>query len=439
MPIHQLLSFFTFIILLSACQSSQYLSKKDTKTIDERLRTGVLSDHFQGLVVYDPQAEKVVYSHKGDKLFTPASNAKILTLRAALEHLPDSMPLYEQLNDGRSIYLRGTGNPALFHPDFYTYYEVASLQLMLRGFDSVFIYNPNIGPERFGSGWAWDDYSYYYQPEKSAFPIYGNSLFVEWDSLQNEIKLEPEYLAQFSRIQLGGGEGIKLDRGEFINDFTVRVGAKTKHETRVSIPFTVEPYLIIRLWQDKMDRVFRNRYEAPRGRWEPKGFVPVDTILRKMMWDSDNFLAEQTLLMVGKQRSDTMQTAAAIRSLLTDSANIRWVDGSGLSRYNLFTPNYIISELEKIYSTHGLNGVMQYFPANGKSGTLKKRYTEKLKPGTIYAKTGTLSNNYNISGYIKTSSGKWYIFSYMHNHFLDSSVEIQSDIEEVLYQIQKTL
>lgn len=439
MQINQLLSFLLFSILLSACQSSQYLSKKEAKTIDEHLRKHALSDHFQGLVVYDPEAEKVVYNHQGDKLFTPASNVKILTLRAALEHLPDSLPLYEQLNDGRSVYLKGTGNPALFHPEFYTYYQVASLQLMLRGFDSVFIYNPEVAPERFGAGWAWDDYSHYYQPEKSAFPIYGNSLFVEWDSVRREIKLEPEYLAQFSRIRLGGGEGMELDRGEFINDFKVNVGAQTRHETKRSIPFTVEPYLISRLWEDKMDRVFKHRYEAPRGRWEPKGFIRMDTMLRKMMWESDNFLAEQILLMVGREISDTMQTVAAIRALKADSANIRWVDGSGLSRYNLLTPNYIISELEQIFTTQGIVGVRQYFPANGKSGTLKKRYTEKLNPGSIYAKTGTLSNHYNISGYIKSSSGKWYLFSFMHNHFLGSSADLQSDIEEVLYQIQKTL
>lgn len=438
MKISQLLFGLTLLLFLSACHSSQYFSKNEVKELEHRLQRAPLGDHFQGLVIYDPATAEFVYDYQGDKLFTPASNTKIVTLRAALEHLADSLPLYEQLNAGRSMYIRGTGHPALLHPDFDTYWQEASLQLMMRGFDSLFLYYPEVEPDRFGSGWAWDDYPHYYQAERSTFPIYGNALHVEWDSLRSEIKLEPDHLAQFSRIRLGKGTKIKTDRGEFINEFDIRVGAQAPHETRVSIPFLVEPYLLSRLWEDKMDRLFFNRYEAPRGQWTPQGKFPTDTLLRKMMWESDNFLAEQILLMVGRTLTDSMQTPVAINALVSDSAQIRWVDGSGLSRYNLFSPKYLVGELERIQKLMGWDGIQSYFPANGQQGTLKNRYKRSKEP-YIYAKTGTLSNNYNLSGYIKGASGKWYIFSYMHNHFLSAPEDLQEDIEKVLYHLHQTL
>ena len=438
MKIFNVLSALALLIFLSACNSNQYLTKGEKKSIEQELSAATLKDHFQGLLIYDLEGREVVYDYEGDKLFTPASNTKILTLAAAIEHLPDSLPLYEQLNAGRSIYLRGTGHPALFHPDFDTYWQEASLQLMLRGFDSLFLYHDDPKPERFGPGWAWDDYPHYYQAEKSDFPVFGNAMYVEWDSLRSEIKVFPDHLAQFSKIRLGKGTEIDLKRDEFINEFDIRVGIQTPHETRSSIPFLMEPYLISRLWEAKMNRLFFNRYEAPSGKWIPKGDFPLDTLLRKMMWESDNYLAEQILLMVGKKLTDTLKTEAAINALISDTTQIRWVDGSGLSRYNLLSPKYLVSKLEEIQSAVGWEGVYQYFPANGQKGTLKNRYT-KLKQPYIYAKTGTLSNNYNLSGYIRGQSGKWYIFSYMHNHFLGSPSTIQEDIEKVLLLVHQTL
>lgn len=424
-------------ILFSACQSGSVLSKKEQGELASAMEVPALGQHFQGLVVYDPGTKEVVYEHNGDHLFTPTSNIKILTLRAALENLPDSMPLYEQLNAGRSMYLRGTGHPAFFHPDFDATLHEGQLTLMVRGFDSLFLLAPKVSPRRFGSGWAWDDYSYSYQTERSALPLFGNSLFVEWDSMRSEILIHPDYLAQYSNIRLGKGKKIEVKREEYINEFQIRVGAQSPHETRVASPYFIEPYVQTRLLEEALKQPFRQRYSAPAGRWIKQGFFPMDTVLRKMMWESDNFLAEQILLMVARELTDSLNTAAGIRATRRDSGQIRWVDGSGLSRYNLVTPNYLVGELDRIQSLIGWEGVQDYFPINGRRGTLKDRY--ETFDGIIYAKTGSLSNNYNLSGYLKSKSGKWYIFSYMHNHFIGEADELDEDIERVLYYLHSKL
>ena len=68
--------------------------------------------------------------------------------------------------------------------------------------------------------------------------------------------------------------------------------------------------------------------------------VPTDSLLKIMMRRSDNFFAEQVLLMGAQQLLGKMDDAAFIDSLLKNDfaglpQKMRWVDGSGLSRYNL--------------------------------------------------------------------------------------------------------
>ncbi|MCB0459345.1 MAG: D-alanyl-D-alanine carboxypeptidase, partial [Flavobacteriaceae bacterium] len=52
-----------------------------------------------------------------------------------------------------------------------------------------------------------------------------------------------------------------------------------------------------------------------------------------------------------------------------------------------------------------------------------------------YAKSGTLSNNYNLSGYIVTKRGNVFIFSYMNNHYVIPLSEVKKEIEETLLTI----
>ena len=72
-------------------------------------------------------------------------------------------------------------------------------------------------------------------------------------------------------------------------------------------------------------------------------------------------------------------------------------------------------------------------PAGGKSGTLKN-YFANNKP-YIYAKTGTLSNNFNLSGYLITKKGKVLIFSLMNNHFKSGSSDRKKEMEKFLKQL----
>ena len=149
--------------------------------------------------------------------------------------------------------------------------------------------------------------------------------------------------------------------------------------------------------------------------------VPSDLLYEEMMQASDNFISEQILLMCASTTFDTLNTKKiinhAIKNLMSDSPDKPiWRDGSGLSRYNLFTPQTMIYLLNKIHTSIPEERIFEIFPTGKTSGTIKNWYAPY-----VHAKTGTLSNKHCLSGYIETKKGKTLIFSFMHNNYITSS------------------
>src|SRR4029077_9774175 len=97
-----------------------------------------------------------------------------------------------------------------------------------------------------------------------------------------------------------------------------------------------------------------------------------------MMYRSDNFFAEQTLLMVSRQQLGIMKDEIIIDTLLNGvladlPQKPSWVDGSGLSRFNLFTPKDFVFLLSKFKNEFGMERMKTILPTGGK-GTLKNYY-----------------------------------------------------------------
>ena len=113
----------------------------------------------------------------------------------------------------------------------------------------------------------------------------------------------------------------------------------------------------------------------------------------------------------------------------------KWVDGSGLSRYNLFTPRSIVKLLEKMYREFPEERLFSLLAVGGKSGTLKNSFNNEENP-YIFAKTGSMSGVYNLSGYLKTKKGQTILFSFMNNNF-NTSVSMQrKEVEKILKQVR---
>jgi len=166
---------------------------------------------------------------------------------------------------------------------------------------------------------------------------------------------------------------------------------------------------------------------------------PVDSVLKPMMHVSDNFFAEQSLLMVSNKMLGIMNDEKIIDTLLkTDFKDLpqkpRWADGSGLSRYNLFSPRDLVMILDKMRSEFGMERI-KVILATGGEGTISNYY--KSDSTYIYGKTGTLSGVVAFSGYLYTKKGKLLIFSTLVNNHQASSTDIRRGIEKLLQGIRQ--
>jgi len=409
--------FILLLIFLSSCGTTRKIKK-------EFSQEGKENTFFKGFVLYNPTTKKELINYNGSKYFTPASNTKIFTFYTAYKTLGDSIKGLEYYKTKDSLIIKGTADPSLL----YVFESTKTLDFLKKSIDSIYLVDSNIGEAHYGRGWAWDDYQYYYMLEKNVFPVYGNMLTytVKHDSISSNI------VALKDGISISD---VSLRRKMSENKFYAKRGENKKYE----VPFVTSNQLTAEILSNEIGKKIT---VIPQKKYNFKPFYSEkkDSLLIKLLVDSDNFIAEQLMLQVGKQVSGKYSVKEAINYSLENYLNDlpqrpRWVDGSGLSRYNLFTPNNMVYLLERMYREIPQEKLFSYFPVGGKSGTLKKWYGND-KP-YVYAKSGSLSNNYNLSGYLVTKKGTVLIFSYMNNHFKESSSDIKRDIEKTLKEIYK--
>jgi len=163
-----------------------------------------------------------------------------------------------------------------------------------------------------------------------------------------------------------------------------------------------------------------------------------DTVYRHMLQPSDNFIAEQLLLVCSSTKFSTLNTDSVISyskaHFLNDLPDApQWVDGSGLSRLNLFTPRTIVALLCKIRDEVKNDTLLHsLMPTGGVTGTIKNTYKTDNGQPFIWAKTGSLTNVYNQSGYIITKKGKHLAFSFMNNNFTDSPSKLRDEMVKIM-------
>jgi D-alanyl-D-alanine carboxypeptidase/D-alanyl-D-alanine-endopeptidase (penicillin-binding protein 4) len=402
-------------VLIGACAAS----KKLDKTISTALNPETFGNHFSGIMIYDPISGDTVYQDNSEKYFTPASNTKIFTLYTSLLLLAKDIPAIKYCDVNDTLFLEGTGNPSLLHP----FLKDSSVIRFLKGYKNISINLNNFTDTRFGPGWAWEDYDGYYAAERSALPIFGNVVTVyKTDSVQ----VIPGYFRSNVSL-LKNSRNRKIDSNSFYYDPAIK--------DTLEIPFKTDSLVIQGLLQAAIGREIALASKMPCKEKKILSGINTDSINKRMMQESDNFLAEQLLLTASSTLSDTLNTQIVIEYMLKThlkdlKQSPRWVDGSGLSRYNLFSPESMVYVLNAMYKEIPKERLFNLFAHGGESGTIADWYPGNPHP-YIYAKTGSLGNNHNISGYLITKSGKTLIFSFMNNHFKNSVSEIKKQMQSV--------
>jgi D-alanyl-D-alanine carboxypeptidase/D-alanyl-D-alanine-endopeptidase (penicillin-binding protein 4) len=346
----------------------------------------ILKNAHIGIAVWDDKKKKFVIQHQSDRYFVPASNVKVATLYAALQYLPDSLPSFDYYNTPDTLFILPKADPSLLDTAFQ---NQTAFNFLKKEKKPIVILPVKWETDIYGKGWSWDDYHSSSMPEKSPLPVYSRSN----DKRSSE---KPIIFATISD---------KYDSAANILSDTLGV--------------TV---IVAKSKRNFMDK--------------PQTFYSVsrDSVCKIMMFHSNNFFAEQLLLMTSDKLLGSMNETEVINKILSDSTlsfpqKPVWVDGSGLSRYNLFTPEDMIFLLKKMETDFGKKRMEEIFPT-GNEGTLKGYYDDKA--GFLFAKTGTLSGQISLSGYLTTKKNTPLIFSIMINNHTGKSAEIRKKIAQFI-------
>jgi D-alanyl-D-alanine carboxypeptidase/D-alanyl-D-alanine-endopeptidase (penicillin-binding protein 4) len=416
--------------------TSKFKVRNSHKLVKQLKRLPIFKNSLSGLCIYDVEKGEYIVEYNSERYFIPASNAKLFTFYSGLINISDRIPALYYMVNGDSLLVWGSGAPTLLNSEFE---DSVVFNFFKNTNKEIYFSEANFNNKRYGLGWAWDDYTDEYSKEITPLPVYGNAVIVI-QYPNGRWTVNPKQFKDSIEVK-GYGSKFKLKRVEKENRFELWLSNSEDTLTK-EVPFVSSVEMNLRLLSDSLhkkinliDRELSEEVQVFYG-------MKTDSIYKIMLQDSDNYLAESVLMMsaLGLSQKDRIKTSLQVKKILSNqlediAQQPRWVDGSGLSRYNLFTPQSMVEVLikirKKVLETDGnMKRVFDLLPTGGKTGTLKNRFTDY--PEFIYAKTGSLSNNHNLSGYLVTKSGKLLIFSYMNNHYRYKTSTIQKQTDVIL-------
>ncbi len=430
--------------------------------IVEELNEIFEDEYFQSTTlavsIFDLTTGNYLYRKNDKQLLHPASNMKVITSATGLEYLGPEYTF------STSVYHTGIIMDSVcygdivvvggFDPDFTTE-DLDTLVYSLKDYGineirgNIYGDVSNMDSLFWGNGWMWDDDPSYdfpymtpliindvsieiaYEPGLIGNPV-NISLIPETDffDITNESITSKEDTSNFeiTRDWLNRGNEIIIS-----GDLSYRAEPDT-----VKINIVNPEYYFLYLLKEKIEAnsiKFYGRLDTltlpaySKLIYEKKrSFGEIIINLNK---DSDNLSAEMTLRALSLERYDKPASAKkgiqVIDSLIARTElnykNYKIVDGSGVSHYNLVTPELLIEILKYMYykSPENYKILKESFPIAGVDGSLENRMKKNKAFENVYAKTGTLSGVSTLSGYLMSANKHDIAFSIFVQNYIGSS------------------
>ncbi len=475
---------------------SRQASTTLAELIDQAINQSPFANARWGIHVISSTDGQRLYSRNGDKLFTPASNMKLYTTAVALDLLGADYQwrtsVYAEAHPDATGTLRGNlilygrGAPDLVSvsgkDNGNSLSELAS-SLFQRGLRRVT--GNVIGDasyfrgEPVGDGWLWNDLQWYFGAEASALSINDNEVDVSimpptktgdppgvrLSDTTGFVRLVP------SIATVKTGERFKLGIQRGLSNNEVRVWGEFPSGNKgygaqlaVYNPALWSARLFIDVLKKQgvtVDGQAESRdWRVPgRERFDPAHNTELAFVMSRSLLEvtratnkkSINLNAELILRTLGRERGPMLSDSTPGRERGDDEAGtviIRlWLaragiptqdlalhDGSGLSRLDLVTPQATAGLLLAISRTGSGQLFRETLPLSGKDGTLQGRL--RTIESRVSAKTGSLTYDNSLSGYILADSGETLVFSIMCNDQTapGSSIRVIDQIAAILAQ-----
>ena len=421
---------FNILITLLLIMTTQ--AKTYSAAIDKTIAQSNINKSAVSVSVKDTTTGKVVYRLNDKQPTMPASTLKLITLGASLDTLgydyEFSTKLYKTTNN--DLYLKLGADPFLTSGGLNTLMEKAVKEKKITSPKIIYIDDYIFDKTEWGEGWQWDDDLNPLMPKFSSYNIDKNLLSIIISPTNPgspaQIYTNKFYPITFMNlVTTGTANDIELNRNNSIAPNILNISGTINKQITEEIPINnPKRYFILRL-EDAIQSAKMDYYGGFPQKKTPTTNVylvaeikhPISQAIKAILMDSNNFVAETVFKLAGAkfvnntgslQHSQEMLNAY-FNKIGIDAQDIKIVDGSGVSKNNIITANFMTDYLVKQFKNETLKNSM---PTAGE-GTLKNRmlyFKDNLR-----AKTGTLSDVSSIAGYITSRSGKTYAFDIMIN------------------------
>ena len=386
------------------------------------------------------------------------------------------------LTDGTlngDLLVRGSGDPTIESSQFFKNWAeqlqkggVHTITGRLIGDDSVVIVKDSpasVNHPGFGFGWSWDDLTFGFAAPIGPLQFKRNvvELVVEPGARQGDpthafFRLPGSSLTIIQHTRTGApGEGTQIrlrqteKRSELLLD-----GRIATDENAMVIQTTV--YNPTTFFMETLKAVFAQNGIEVQGpaididtlatgerisvqqnlsKLLEHRSEPLSTLAIVMMKQSQNLYAESVFRRIGLMADNVNPSGAKTMTAMLDNWGIDKthtliVDGSGLSRYNYLTANALTKLLAQLSSDPiDHEQFIATLPIAALDGTLRNRMRGTPAAGNVRAKTGSMSQVRSLAGYVTTTSGEVFAFTFIANNFGGYGKDVSNAIDNAIVKI----
>jgi len=407
-----------------------------------------------GVKIYSLDRKEVLFQHKDDQLFIPASNLKLITTALAVRYLGPNYRFYTRLySTGKlvdgvlhgDLYIKGFGDPKLVSEQMWLLVQELK-NLSLNRVEGDIIADDTYFDDRLRvKTWKKNPGAQAYNAPLGALSFNFNTVAVHVTPA-NRAGEKPMVIVdpavdfihvdnQANTVGPGGRGRLlvnRVDHGSY-NEITVS-GAMVQGQPRAKYYLNItDPTL----YTGQVFKKFLVQSGIEVSGQMTMGAVPdgaemlvehesepLALALQGLNKFSNNFVAEQILKALGAERfgppGTTEKGLRVVEEFMTElgysAGQYKIFDGSGLSRQNRISPDQFVNVLSSIRSDLGVYpefitalGVM------GMDGNVKNRLRGTDEAQKVRVKTGTLNFVSALSGYFQSMDGEIFAFSILMN------------------------
>lgn len=376
-----------------------------------------------------------LYKRNEDKRYVPGSSLKLFVAAAALDILGADYRFETRIvSDGRvsdgvldgNCFLIASGDPSLDVQGL----EDLVLKMKLKGVNRIIgdlVLDLSVFDDvELGPGWMWDEAAAFWCSPLGALNVEHNCVAFhvkpgEKVGRRCNVSFYPEcegvHIVNRSETLLSGGsaEMRRLVDGRF--ELVGALGVDDK-SLCIKLPVRV-PHLFA---ADVLMGLFAKHQIAFEGNVVvgscPKIVTklgahrsePLKEILKVVLKNSDNLYADALFKKVGQTRfgypGTWLNGSKAVREFLSqkvglDVSEMVVLDGCGVSRYNLVSPNQMVSFLTWVHGKFAYGEELKAaLSISGVDGAMKKRMKAPFLMSKVRAKSGTMTGVSSLCGYL---------------------------------------